>query len=1585
MATRLYLSNFAAGYNPATTRGTWTYTDGSGNVKEMGGKVGSAATFVPTGKAAAGTWNQFSSKWVSPPLNADFLFSTAHTLSLVIGTKISSVTNAAGQWAIMAYVTTGDSDTPRGTILAQTTEAAADFSATATGRAGDAWALANLQAYAGDRIVIELGWQKTGTATSTRTHTHNYGNVGATDLTNGSANVTTEPGWFEFSPTIGFRRNISTPTETTTATELITIRTRTYVTISESTTAIDTPTVEAMVKEIFTTSTVWTCPAGVTSVRAKCWAGGGAGGGFPTGTSGGNGGGAGAYSEEGNIAVTAGNNYTVNVGAGAAGAKAPGADGGDSYFIDTSTVLAKGGEGGNSSSGGKGAGGLAASGVGDTRFDGGDGGNKYGSGIYSGSGGGGAGTTGNGGDAEDSAIGQIGAQGVGTALDGGTGGRGLSGSGNGNSGATRGGGGGGANGSALEGYTGGSGADGKVELLYYADPTGGSPSPNVSDATTATDVPTVSLSRYNVSVIESTTAVDVPTVVEPRLYLSVIDSTTATENRILYMPKLYISVSDFTFNIDDQSQLHTDNTSQSSSINFGVGVDDQYKAAQTFQPSATAYLSQIRVQLAKEGNPSDGVVIKIYSDGGTAPATLLATSLNTVSASVFAGAGEFLEVGFSFDPTVLLTANTTYWFVAERSGATNGTDNYEINGAQGSDTDYYSRGKDYLYDGTTWSNYDGYDGGWGYTFYYDLWFKEYYYQAESVTVNETSPININVSDSTTATDVPTVVEPKLYLSVSDSSTATDVPTILITRLYLSIIDSSTGVDVPTILIPYLYISIQESTTAVDSPTVLEPKLYLSVIDSTTATDSPTVLEPILYFSVIESTTATDVPTVVEPVLYLSVIDTTTAVDSPTVVEPKLYISTSDATTATDVPTVSNPRIYLNISDSTTAVDVPTFAANWAISVSDSTSPYDGQSESYNLSLYNDATHLYRFEGNSNDSKAADNGTDTNATYGTSYGVFNQGLHLTGTGKINFAAKLTPTSGAESISFRFKTTSANDDNTIFNNGGYTSSKTGIFFATYSSGKLLIMQGRSTGGTFNFTLFSNRTDLIDGSWHTAVFTWTGDTAANGVKLYIDGVLDSQTTALSSISAPTDNAQIGVFTDGVTDYGNYVGDLEDFTTYAKELSQLEITSITASTAIVSLISVSNVNINVSDSTTVADVLTIFETRYNISVIDSSTGTDVPTLIIPYEYISIVDSTTATELITIYQKLYNIIVSDSSTATDIPTVVEPKVYVSVFDSTTAVDIPTVLEPIQYISTFDSTTATELITIYQKSYNVAVSDSSTATESISLSYSRYNVSVFDSSTATERIVYFTGNESISVSDSSTLVDVPTILIPILKPSISDSTTAVDVVTIFITKWMVSVADSTTIVDVPRILIPILTVSILDSSTITENINVLIPYQYINVSDSSLVSDVPIVSAPTGITIYVSDSVVINDVPSFKISDLQIAVSDSTTITESISSYSVSFIYVQDSTTITEQIAACLAYSISVSDQTIVRDRLKVKRIRWYFQPATPSTWTKETQPVTAWSKETKPVTAWTKETQPTTSWTKVADPTTSWVKEEVQ
>lgn len=225
--------------------------------------------------------------------------------------------------------------------------------------------------------------------------------------------------------------------------------------------------------QVFNATGSWVAPAGVTSVKAECWGGGGAGGSARAVSGAGAGGGAGGtYAVTNAYPVTPGNTYTVTVGA--AGVASTGTftdgtasgSGGDSWFDNSSTgPKGQGGTGGiNKAVAGNGAGatGSTASSNGDTKNAGGNGAAGVGTTI-GGGGGGGAGSGGAGGAASGSTAG------TGTATGGGNGGAGTS-AATGGAGTAAGGAGGGARTNSTTTRTGGAGSLGRVTLTWTANP-----------------------------------------------------------------------------------------------------------------------------------------------------------------------------------------------------------------------------------------------------------------------------------------------------------------------------------------------------------------------------------------------------------------------------------------------------------------------------------------------------------------------------------------------------------------------------------------------------------------------------------------------------------------------------------------------------------------------------------------------------------------------------------------------------------------------------------------------------------------------------------------------------------------------------------------------------------------------------------------------------------------------------------------------------------------------------------------------------------------------------------------------------------
>lgn len=143
-----------------------------------------------------------------------------------------------------------------------------------------------------------------------------------------------------------------------------------------------------------TSGSSWTVPAGVSQLTVECWGAGGGGGYSSSSGRACGGGGGGAYSKKNVITVTPGQVISYAIGQGGSGG--PGTfNGGDTWFLNSSTVLAKGGFGVGDNSMTGAAGGQSNASVGDIRQNGGQGGNgsQGGGSNDAGGGGGAAGTT----------------------------------------------------------------------------------------------------------------------------------------------------------------------------------------------------------------------------------------------------------------------------------------------------------------------------------------------------------------------------------------------------------------------------------------------------------------------------------------------------------------------------------------------------------------------------------------------------------------------------------------------------------------------------------------------------------------------------------------------------------------------------------------------------------------------------------------------------------------------------------------------------------------------------------------------------------------------------------------------------------------------------------------------------------------------------------------------------------------------------------------------------------------------------------------------------------------------------------------
>lgn len=146
--------------------------------------------------------------------------------------------------------------------------------------------------------------------------------------------------------------------------------------------------------------------------------------------------------------------------------------------------------------------------------------------------------------------------------------------------------------------------------------------------------------------------------------------------------------------VNDETVTATALPSYTPVQNGGDSLDTSgARLAQKFVPTTDIDVSQITIQTNKSGAPTDNVILDIRADSAGQPsATVLGTS--TVAATSIAS-GVALTA-FALAANAVLSAGTSYWIVARRSGATDGanfvnwriilTSGYAYPGAQSGDS-----------------------------------------------------------------------------------------------------------------------------------------------------------------------------------------------------------------------------------------------------------------------------------------------------------------------------------------------------------------------------------------------------------------------------------------------------------------------------------------------------------------------------------------------------------------------------------------------------------------------------------------------------------------------------------------------------------------------------------------------------------------------------------------------------------------------------------------------------------------------------------------------------------------------------------
>jgi RHS repeat-associated protein len=220
----------------------------------------------------------------------------------------------------------------------------------------------------------------------------------------------------------------------------------------------------------------------------------------------------------------------------------------------------------------------------------------------------------------------------------------------------------------------------------------------------------------------------------------------------------------------------------------------------------------------------------------------------------------------------------------------------------------------------------------------------------------------------------------------------------------------------------------------------------------------------------------------------------------------------------------------------------------------------GTVELYSTPLYSDANlkSYYRFEGNSNDAKGSNNGTDSNISYGTAYGKFGQGASFNGSTSHITANSSFSGNPAISVSAWVNPAIVTGGSLppYFQIGDRASyGELEVFFGGVNSGDVTVQDGGSgwlstAGGV-----------VTPNAWNHIVITISGGgTLASTAKIYVNGVLQTTTGGSATPNMANGNVYFGTgYNSGGGGYQTpWAGDLDDFAIFNRVLTATEVGSL-------------------------------------------------------------------------------------------------------------------------------------------------------------------------------------------------------------------------------------------------------------------------------------------------------------------------------------------------------------------------------------------------------------------------------------------
>lgn len=147
----------------------------------------------------------------------------------------------------------------------------------------------------------------------------------------------------------------------------------------------------------------------------------------------------------------------------------------------------------------------------------------------------------------------------------------------------------------------------------------------------------------------------------------------------------------------------------------------------------------------------------------------------------------------------------------------------------------------------------------------------------------------------------------------------------------------------------------------------------------------------------------------------------------------------------------------------------------------------------------------------------------------------------------------------SISMWVKFTDVTTAQMLYSKQDSNSPYRGPFLELTNSGTTVIFQLNNTDATNAIDRRFNSLSLDDDTWYHFVVTYAGDSAATGVKFYIDGVEKAGTTQTDNLNATTINAidaNIGGYANGAA--LKFDGQMDEISWWTVTLSESDVTTI-------------------------------------------------------------------------------------------------------------------------------------------------------------------------------------------------------------------------------------------------------------------------------------------------------------------------------------------------------------------------------------------------------------------------------------------